>query len=436
MRTIFVIGAGPREPDAHADDVLVAPLPENTPVGNASASSSHDLRRGLKLMKGANTWSLYSKEVAFLKYAARAEEPFVAKGDDDTFVQPSMLSVYVRLLLEMSARERNEHLLAGVFEYFSFRPASLESVAWGRTRLSASWGVDKSFGTPAKAGCGEYTCPACSPHGGGWRWDGWEIREKAAPPMAAGAEPNPNMCFGPLAFPKGPLKFMSAAAVRWLVNGPAFERDVRYAERLRLGDPALPPAGGDDRRVSADVQLGYWFASHPTMALVRLKQWRAWYDNYHHITDLRHLLSVHRVPYDMFGWLLRHTEALWRDAAARNASLRVMSQCSHEPPCDARFCAHAAGQRVCTLYAELPPSAAGSSASAVCRGPKSDCTCVARTASGAEATGKSAYGCASGPLAVHPQCHARAPPSSPPLSATNECAADRAMCAAQVRMGT
>ena len=93
---------------------------------------------------------------------------------------------------------------------------------------------------------------------------------------------------------------------------------------------------------------------------------------------------VHRVPWGQMRWLTELTERLWEEAhtggggaveraegeeGATHAahamrahgttigttSLRVRASCDeHGPPCPTATCAHAHGQRVCSLQVELP----------------------------------------------------------------------------------
>ena len=116
MRTRFVIGED--QPDRHARylplptvtyrylplptvtyssraDVLLVPIAEFVGIGpNGTTGGGGDS------LPGASTWTQYAKVVSFLRYAARQAEPMVAKGDDDTFVVPSMLHAHAVALAQ------------------------------------------------------------------------------------------------------------------------------------------------------------------------------------------------------------------------------------------------------------------------------------------------------------------------------------------------
>ena len=129
------------------------------------------------------------------------------------------------------------HVYGGVFEWFSWRPASLHAVAWGRRRHHAAWANSPSL---VNQSCGEYHCN-CSPGGAGWIWDGWDIRQaRRMASRAVGGAQALSVCVGPYAFPKGNFKFLSGAAVRWVVRSWRFERDVRHAARLFGGGVQVP----------------------------------------------------------------------------------------------------------------------------------------------------------------------------------------------------
>lgn len=368
MRARFVVGLG--QPDLGRADVLGVPIEEQLVLrrgGNDGDAS--------RLPSGATTWTLYAKVMYFLRFAVTQPEPLVAKGDDDLFVVPQMLAVHASLLHRLS--QNATHMVAGVFDYFSWKPASLTSAGWGHTRASASF--PNKFHAARPGQCNGNVCN-CSRNGGGWIWDGWDISE--APPRSHN-DAAVEACVGPFAFPKGPLKFFSAATVRWLVETSA--ADVAYAEQLFAAETTRQP-GSTSRiadRVSEDAQIGYWLSRHPSLRLVALHS-AAWTDTWSHVGSLSRLLSAHRVPWDMFAWLQRRTQALWRDAA----SLHVHMHCADGPPC--RHCAQARGQHVCRVAAELPPRTVPS---ANCTG---KCTCSAREMRGErlrELTAESAGRC-------------------------------------------
>ena len=165
------------------------------------------------------------------------------------------ISAAAQALRQIADRPRSAHLYGGVFEWFSFRPGSLHAVAWGRRRQLASWANSPSL---VNQSCdaslqlqSKYHCN-CSPGGAGWVWDGWDIRQ--ARRMALRAESDArslSICVGPYAFPKGNFKFLSGAAVRWVVRSHRFERDVRHAARLFGGGVQVPPPPPCVRRPAA-----------------------------------------------------------------------------------------------------------------------------------------------------------------------------------------
>lgn len=270
-----------------------------------------------------------------------------------------MLLAHAMHLAEMA--RGGTALLAGVYDYFSWQPATLNSVSWGRTRLAASLVSSPSLVSPQlSTDCeASHTCRNlcsasrfcnCSPGGSGYSWDGWDLHELPGAP-ALGASGGPGVrrdaCFGPFAFPKGAFKLFSAAAVNWLVASKGFAADVRYAERLALGAPHDDKLPRIAPRLSEDAQMGFWFAAHPSLRLVQLRRFSSWANSFHQVGDLRRLLVVHRTPWDLFAWLLHHLESLWRAAT----ELLLHHECSLTPPC--KHCVHHPGQRVCALYARL-----------------------------------------------------------------------------------
>ena len=277
---------------------------------------------------------------------------------------------------------------------------SVVNVNWGRTRKAASFAAS-GISLTDPAGRGEYWWN-CTPTGGGWRWDGWELTEVARDPSsgaegaegAAGAAHHKQPCVGPYAFAKGPLKFYSRAAVRWLVEGPRFERDVQHATRLmgqsaggvgaaaRLRRRDATYASAD--KLSEDAHLGYWFSAHPTLHFVQLRQYGGgqWYDHWQHVSRVRHVLMAHRTPYALFEWLTRQTARLWRGGMPE---LRVLSQCSDHPPCDPAHCTHGPRTRACALVVELPPPEPGGlDVTCTVNQRRFECACEARNASAVE----------------------------------------------------
>ena len=269
-------------------------------------------------------------------------------------------------LSRLMQTERHAHLVAGTYDWFSWRPRTLESVAWGRTRSLAHFAERSSLSSTK---CDVWGCN-CSPGGGGYIFDGWDVRE--APPRAPA---DPAACFGPFAFAKGALKFYSTAAVRWVVSSPRFAPDVEHATSLH-------EQGRLPERVSEDAQLGFLFAQHPTLRLVHLVPFAAWCNSWHHVGDWRHTLSAHRAPWGQYKWLTKQLKELWNGGSP--PPLEVHAQCSGRPPC--RDCAHAPGQRVCSLQVSLPKR---TSPSVSCR----KCVCTATVPVGGTSTSESPGGC-------------------------------------------
>jgi len=367
VRARFVVWAD--APDAARADVLAVGR-----GGGGGGGGGGDKARAMH----TGSYDAYAKIVAFLRYAATQPEPVIAKADDDVFAVPQALSAVASQLARLASQPGRRYVCAGSFNWFSWRRATLESVAWARTRALASFSASPSLaavGRPPSAGDagaaagtrGRRKCAAerpcnCSPGGGGYTWDGWELREAA--PLDADADPR--ACVGPFAFTKGALKLFSSATVRWLVRSRRFADDVAHAERLAA-------AGALPARLSEDAQIGYWLAAQPGLHLVALLQFSAWANSFHQAGDLRHLLMVHRTPWDLYAWLLEHTRRLWREA--RRLQLHV--RCGAAPPC--RHCAHEPTQRVCALHAKLPRN--GQNQALVVRCDRCRCTASSRNGS-------------------------------------------------------
>ena len=323
----------------------------------------------------------------------------MAKGDDDIFVVPQMLAAYAALLTRLAAQPGREHLVAGTFDWFNFKPATLDTVGWGRMRAGAALVSSPSLVAPQlRNRCRGNGFCNCSAGGGGYVYDGWDLTEARQP-----REPrlDKRTCVGPFAFANGALKFFSTATVRWLVRSEAFEADIRYAEELANasagGDGGggggsgggttarwrrrerrrgrSEDGGGSERprlaaRVSEDAQLGVWLAALPSLHLVVFKRFEGWLNSFHHVGDLRHLLVAHRTPWDLYAWLLRHTTALWRDAT----ELRVHTKCTPSPPC--KECLHHQSQTTCALHTKLRVRRGGTRVNCAA------CRCAATTANG------------------------------------------------------
>jgi len=261
----------------------------------------------------------YWKLVAWLRYAAVQPEPMVGRADDDVFISPRMLVAHTRLLLEHVAPPRSPLLFGGVFEWYSWRTRTLMSTGFGlsagasRTRRKKAW----------------RNCSATGRHTG-----------------------DSDPCTGPVAFAKGPLMVMSTAAVRAVVSGPLFARDVAQAHALSEGR-ATAYKGPGSGRIDDDVQLGYWMSQLPNLTIVTFRRYMAWHDRWKAgVTDmLPRLLLAHKVPWARFSDLLNRTEALWK------RSPRVLTRFMCEgPPC--ADCAHVPEQSGCVIDVEVDASTA------------------------------------------------------------------------------
>jgi len=286
-----------------------------------------------KLSEGGGSLTTYHKQVLFLRHAATAPEPLVAKADDDVFVSPRLLIAHAQLLNRML--RKHPHLYMGAFEYYSWRRSSLVATGWERTRRDAFFKAQDRN---------------CSPSGRGWAWNGFDYEE--IPPSVSEGAMDRDGCVGPFAFAKGPFYFLSQPALQWLLSSQAFAEDYGRADDrhiVRGSDPWHRDVPSDDaspEQLFEDVQMGFWLSAHPTLQIVRLKQYSAWCDVWKHVGDLRQLLVAHRAPWDQYAWLDRHMESLW----ASGSHVVIRMQCGG-PPCTG--CAHSRGQRACVVEVEL-----------------------------------------------------------------------------------
>lgn len=245
----------------------------------------------------------------------------------------------------MLLQRGDEHLYGGVFNWFAYKPDTLEPRCWGGT-----WRTSLFTAQDAQNNC--------SPSGAGWRWDGIAMREiRPARGGGAGDSAAGPRCFGPYPFAKGPLYFLSRAALRWLVASPAFREDVRSVEAA-MGQSATSAsasatgeavgrlsgrgAGGhgrggargqapigtrlqewEDVTLLEDAHVGFWLSFHPSLQLVTLAQYHAWCDQWEHAGDLSLLLMAHRVPWEHYGWL----STMRKSSAAER--VRYRWECEH-----------------------------------------------------------------------------------------------------------
>ena len=151
------------------------------------------------------TLTTYWKLAAFLRYAAAQPEPMIGRSDDDVLISPWMLIAHTQWLVARATY--SPYLYAGAFEWYSWRTATLMSTGFGlsagaaRKKMRSAW----------------RNCSATGERVGKYGGD------------------TKDPCVGPVAFAKGPLMLLSTAAVRAVVGGGAFERDVKRAEDLLAG---------------------------------------------------------------------------------------------------------------------------------------------------------------------------------------------------------
>lgn len=158
-----------------------------------------------------------------------------------------------------------------------------------------------------------------------------------------------DLCVGPVAFAKGPLILLSAAAVHAAVHSPAFARDVARAHAITEGRaPAF--AGPGTGRIDDDVQLGYWMSQVPGLHVVSFRRYAAWHDRWKPgvLDRAEQLLAAHKVPWSEYAPLLHRTEGLWSRAVAARTRFRCDG-----PPCTE--CAHLDSQLSCSIDVSLLP---------------------------------------------------------------------------------
>ena len=212
------------------------------------------------------------------------------------------------------AAAASPHVFAGVFEWYSWRTKTLMSTGFG---LSA--GASRTRRKKAWRNC-----------------------------TATGARTNPaDPCTGPVGFAKGPLVMWSTAAVRAVVHGPLFARDVAQAHLLAEGK-AKAYKGPGSGRIDDDVQVGYWMSQLPRLTVFTFRRYMAWHDRWKQgVTDmLSRLLLAHKVPWANFADLLDRTEAMWLHSPEARASIMCEG-----PPC--ADCAHVTDQSACIIDVEL-----------------------------------------------------------------------------------
>ena len=239
VRTVFVVGRSSAEPlaDVLPVDVIEGERMRNFKQNKTTTFAVHKVVR-------TGTLTTYWKLTKFLEYAAQQPEPMIGRADDDVLISPQMLIAHTSILLERASVASTKYIYAGVFEWYSWRTGTLMSTGFG---LSA--GASRTRRKKAWRNC-----------------------------SATGERTNPDdRCVGPVAFAKGPLMIISTAAVRAVVNGPYFRRDVERARSLANGT-AKAYSGPGSGRIDDDVQLGYWLSRLPGLSIVTFRRYAAWHD--------------------------------------------------------------------------------------------------------------------------------------------------------------
>ena len=312
VRVLFVVGKASAEasPDVLPVDVTEGAFMRSKHDEGRNTSRTFDVKKAVR----TGSITTYWKIVEWFKYAATQPEPMIARADDDVFVSPRMALAHATLLLEHASAPRSPYVYAGVFEWYSWRTKTLMSTGFG---LSA--GASRTRRKKAWRNC-----------------------------TATGARTNPaDPCTGPVGFAKGPLVMWSTAAVRAVVHGPLFARDVAQAHLLAEGK-AKAYKGPGSGRIDDDVQVGYWMSQLPRLTVFTFRRYMAWHDRWKQgVTDmLSRLLLAHKVPWANFADLLDRTEAMWLHSPEARASIMCEG-----PPC--ADCAHVTDQSACIIDVEL-----------------------------------------------------------------------------------
>ena len=272
LRVVYVVGTGVRP---LRDDMLAVNVSERRGAVRAKpgATPSGTLTTLVKLM-------------AFFEYAARAPEPWSARIDDDALVNPCLARQY------MARLDPARPILAGVFEYYNIHSSGLRSTG-------------HAYGLRGSRGFGR------------------RMRNCSATFLSA-------PCFGPVAFPKGPLLFASRTLVRAIVGGAAWNHTLAQIERTPT--PTY--------RVHDDVFAGVWASQVPRTTYVRLMRKRTWLDGSVDVLWPHELLSMHRAHPACFRTV--------RFDDDRRDGYNQSYACVETPPCT--DCAHRPDQRICRLH--------------------------------------------------------------------------------------
>ena len=382
VRALFVVGAGGAEPRPDVFPVNVTEGQRMWAHGDTASRTAGD-----KVVTGSVT--AYRKLTEWLRYAATQPEPMVGRADDDAFLSPRMLLAHATLLLRQLGAPGGGAsgasgapppaggplIYAGMFEWYAWRTRTLHSTAFGWTAgasrangrkpwrnctaaAAAAWHALPDYGDHEATGpCRDAPTPGCSNH-----------------------RPGADVCVGPVAFAKGPLVLLSAAAVRAAVGSPLFTRDVTRANAMAEGRAPVF-AGPGSGRIDDDVQLGYWMSQVPGLRVVTFRRYYAWHDRWKPgvLREADRLLVAHKTPWSEYAPLLHRTEGLWRASAAA----RVRIGCNG-PPCTEY--AHLESQLACAVDVVLLPGPDSPQPPAPCTPPpgRRGCAAPSKFAKGVE----------------------------------------------------
>jgi len=344
VRALFVVGMASAEP---RPDVL----PVNVTEGQRMWAHGDTAVRTTsgKVVTGSVT--TYRKLTEWLQYAATQPEPMVGRADDDAFLSPRMLLAHATLLLRQLGATGGGApppaggplIYAGVFEWYAWRTRTLHSTAFGWTAGASRANARKPWRNCTAAAAAAWH--ALLDYGDQEAVD----RLCRDTHSCSNHLPGADVCIGPVAFAKGPLVLLSAAAVRAAVGSPLFARDVARANAMAEGR-APGFAGPGSGRIDDDVQLGYWMSQVPGLRVVTVRRYYAWHDRWKPgvLVEADRLLVAHKTPWFEYAPLLNRTEGLWRASAAARVRIRC-----NGPPCTE--CAHLESQLSCAVDVLLLP---------------------------------------------------------------------------------
>lgn len=362
LRALFVVGAGSAE---RRPDVLPVNVTEGQRMrahGTASRTTNGQVATG--------SLTTYWKLIEWLQYAATQHEPMIGRADDDVFLSPRMLLAHATLLAggDASRAAGGPLIYAGVFEWYGWRTRTLHSTAFGWTAGSSRANGRKPWRNCTAASAAAWH--ALPDYGDG---EAAGLCRDAHPVGCSNRLPGEDVCIGPVAFAKGPLVMLSAAAVRVAVGSPLFARDVARAHAMAEGRaPAF--VGPGSGRIDDDVQLGYWMSQVPGLRVVTFRRYYAWHDRWKPgvIGEADRLLAAHKTPWLEYAPLLNRTEGMWRAAAAAQATVHC-----NGPPCTE--CAHLESQLSCAVDVLLLAGPSSPQPPAPCRLPPGRRGCAAQS---------------------------------------------------------